>query len=316
MDAQALVLLAEIIEAGNLSLAARRLKMSRANVSYHLAQLEKKMGQQLLRRTTRRLEPTEVGYRLYEHGCVIREELMAAKESLASLGSGLHGQVRLSIPTGFGSLVMSGWLIDFKRQYPDIILDVLFENRVDDLLRDEVDIAVRVMSEPPQQLVAVELCAVDYTVCASSQYAANQRMPAELDDLRRMPMITSNVIGRDLRLSAYQGDKRREIVLHPTLASENFQFLREAILGGLGVGLVPDYVVKADIAAQRVVSALPDWRLSVFGTRMFLLRMPGRYQTLAVRTLIDYLVDRARGWTRGDHPQPFADKVDNVREDD
>lgn len=141
-------------------------------------------------------------------------------------------------------------------------------------------------------------------------------MPAELDDLRRMPMITSNVIGRDLRLSAYQGDKRREIVLHPTLASENFQFLREAILGGLGVGLVPDYVVKADIAAQRVVSALPDWRLSVFGTRMFLLRMPGRYQTLAVRTLIDYLVDRARGWTRGDHPQPFADKVDNVREDD
>src|SRR5690554_3515127 len=174
MDAQALVLLAEIVEAGNLSLAARRLKMSRANISYHLAQLEKNMGQQLLRRTTRRLEPTEVGYRLYQHGCVIREELMAAKESLSSLGSSLHGQVRLSIPTGFGSLVMSGWLIDFKRQYPDIVLDVLFENRVDDLLRDEVDIAVRVMSEPPQQLVAVELSGVRYTLCASTDYAVDR----------------------------------------------------------------------------------------------------------------------------------------------
>ena len=316
MDAQALVLLAEIVEAGNLSLAARRLKMSRANISYHLAQLEKNMGQQLLRRTTRRLEPTEVGYRLYQHGCVIREELMAAKESLSSLGSSLHGQVRLSIPTGFGSLVMSGWLIDFKRQYPDIVLDVLFENRVDDLLRDEVDIAVRVMSEPPQQLVAVELSAVCYTVCASADYAASGPMPSELDDLRRIPVITSNVIGRDLRLSAYQADTRREIVLHPTLASENFQFLREAILSGLGVGLVPDYVVDTDIAAGRVVRALPDWRLSVFGTRMYLLRMPGRYQTLAVRTLIDYLVMRAREWTRGNERGTFAATVDNSPDDE
>lgn len=309
MDAQALVLLAEIVEAGNLSLAARRLKMSRANVSYHLAQLEKSMGQQLLRRTTRRLEPTEVGYRLYEHGCVIREELMAASESLASLGSSLHGQVRLSIPTGFGSLVMSDWLIEFKRQYPDIVLNVLFENRVDDLLRDEVDIAIRVMSEPPQQLVAVELSSVGYTACASGEYVSRRGMPVELDDLRRAPMITSNVIGRDLRLSAYQGDTREEVVLHPTLASENFQFLREAILSGLGVGLVPDYVVKRDIQEGRLLPALNDWRLSVFGTRMYLLRMPGRYQTLAVRTLIDYLVMRARRWTKGDESGQEVDKA-------
>ncbi len=298
MDAQSLILLAEIVEAGNLSLAARRLKMSRANVSYHLAQLEKSMGQELLRRTTRRLEPTEVGYRLYEHGCVIREELMAAQESLSSLGSSLHGQVRLSIPTGFGNLVMSDWLIAFKRLYPGIVLNLLFENRVDDLLRDEVDIAVRVMSEPPQQLVAVELSQVRYSVCASTEYATQHGMPQELDDLRRYPVITSNVIGRDLRLSAYQGGNRCEVVLHPTLATENFQFLRKAILAGLGVGLVPDYVIDKDVAAGNAVTSLTTWRLSVFGTRMYLLRMPGRYQTLAVRTLIDYLVERAREWSR------------------
>ena len=86
--------------------------------------------------------------------------------------------------------------------------------------------------------------------------------------------------------------------LHPTLASENFQFLREAVLAGLGVGLVPDYVVEQDVAEGRVVTALNDWRLSVFGTRMFLLRMPGRYQTLATRTLIDFVVDKARGWSK------------------
>ncbi len=297
MDAHALVLLADIVEAGNLSRAARRLKMSRANVSYHLSQLEKSLGQQLLRRTTRRLEPTEVGFRLYQHGCVIRDEVMAARESVASLGSGLHGSVRLSMPTGFGNLVMSGWMIEFKRLYPDIALNLLFENRVDDLLRDEVDIAIRVMSEPPEQLVAVELADVRYVVCAAREYALRHSMPAQLDDLVRLPVITSAVVGRNLRVSAYQGETRHELALHPTLASENFQFLREAVLGGLGVGLVPDYVVAQDVAEGRIVTSLESWRLSVFGTRMYLLRMPGRYQTLAARTLIDFVIAKARSWS-------------------
>ena len=300
MDAQALVLLADIVEAGNLSQAARRLKMSRANISYHLAQLEKSLDQQLLRRTTRRLEPTEVGFRLYQHGCVIRDELMAARESVATLGRGLHGRVRMSMPTGFGNLVMSDWMIAFKRLYPDISLNLLFENRVDDLLRDEVDIAIRVMSEPPEQLVAVELADVRYRVCAAADYARRHPLPRDLEDLRRMPVITSAVVGRDLRLSAYRGETRRELTLHPTLASENFQFLREAVLGGLGIGLVPDYVIEQDVVEGRAVTALQEWRLSVFGTRMYLLRMPGRYQTLAARTLIDFVVQRARAWSRGE----------------
>ena len=296
MDAQSLALFVDIVEAGNLSLAARNMKMSRANVSYHLGQLEKSVGLQLMRRTTRRVELSEVGQRLYQHGRVIRDEVLAARESVASLGQGLHGSVRLSLPTGFGHLVMSGWLIEFKRQYPDIALDLLFDNRVDDLLREEVDVAVRVISEPPQQMVATELAQVRYVTCASVGFARGQPMPHVLDDLGQVPLITSAVVGRDLRVSAYQGQERRELTLHPTLASENFQFLREAILAGLGVGLVPDYVVRQDVAEGRVVTSLDDWRLSVFGTRLFLVRMPNRYQTLATRTLIDFVVAKARSW--------------------
>lgn len=149
MDAQSLALFVDIVEAGNLSLAARNMKMSRANVSYHLTQLEKSVGMQLMRRTTRRVELTEAGQKLYQHGRIIRDEVLAARESITMLGKGLHGSVRLSVPTGFGHMVMSDWLIEFKRQYPDIALDLLFENRVDDLLKEEVDVAVRVMSEPP-----------------------------------------------------------------------------------------------------------------------------------------------------------------------
>lgn len=87
MDLNALTLLVEILDAGNLSKAAQRLKMSRANVSYRLNQLERSIGQQLVRRTTRRIEPTEIGLRLYEHGRRIRNELLAAQESVTTLGT-------------------------------------------------------------------------------------------------------------------------------------------------------------------------------------------------------------------------------------
>ena len=105
------------------------------------------------------------------------------------------------------------------------------------------------------------------------------------------------MVGRELRLAAYRNDVRQEVTLNPTLASENFQFLREAILSGLGIGLVPSYVVQEDVRTGRVVTALDPWRLSIFGTRLFLLRMPGRYQTLAVRTFIDFIINKAARWS-------------------
>jgi DNA-binding transcriptional LysR family regulator len=299
MDANALLLLVDILDAGNLSQAARNRKMSRANISYHLTQLERSLGMQLVRRTTRRIDPTEAGLKLYQHGSTVRDELLAAQESVASLREGLHGSVRLAVPTGFGQLVMSHWLIEFKHRHPSISLELIFDNRVDDLLRDEVDLAIRVLSEPPPNMVARELSRVRHIACATSAYAAQHPMPQTVQDLAQLPIITSTVVGRSLRVSAYQGAERHEVTLHPTLASENFQFLHEAILAGLGVGLVPDYVVAQDMAAGRVVSALDDWRLSIFGTRLYLLRMPDRYQTLATRTLIDFVIEKARAWAGG-----------------
>lgn len=295
MDLQSLTLLVEILDAGNLSAAARRLKMTRANVSYHLNQLERSVGAQLVRRTTRRAEPTEIGLRLYQHGIAIQAELLAARESVTTLGQGLQGRVRLSVPSGYGQLVMADWLIDFKRQYPGIVLDVVFENRIEDLLRDEVDIAIRVIPEPPQNLVARTMGPVRYVACASAEYAAKNPLPVQLDALQGAPVVTAAVIGRQLRVSAYQGETRREVILEPTLISENFLFLRQAILAGLGIGLVPDYVVQEDVRRGDVVTTLDDWRLSIFGTQMFMLYMPNRQHTRAIRTFIDFVLERVRG---------------------
>ncbi|MBH2015556.1 MAG: LysR family transcriptional regulator [Burkholderiales bacterium] len=294
MDLHALTLLVDILDAGSLSEAARRLKTSRANVSYHLAQLERNLGQQLVRRSTRRIAPTEVGLRLYEHGRRIRDELAAARDTVATLGQTLQGRVRLSVPSGYGQLVMAPWLIDFKRAHPGIVLDVVFENRVVDLMRDEVDIAVRVLTDPPEQLVARDMGPVRYVACASAPYVLAHGLPTRLEDLCSAPLITSAVVGRQLRLAAYLHGERHEVPLSPTLTSENFLFLREAIQAGLGVGLVPDYVVQSLIDAGEVLTTLDDWKLSIFGTRLFMLYMPNRHPTRAASTFIDFALERAR----------------------
>lgn len=293
MDSQSLTLLVEIIDSGNLSQAARKLKMTRANVSYHLTQLEKAAGVQLVKRTTRRVEPTEIGMRLYEHGRNIHNEMLAAREAITALGQSLQGRVGISVPSGYGQIVMSEWLIEFKRLYPGIVLDVLFENRADNL-RDDMDIIIRVIQEPPLSLVARSLGTVRYLACASREYAQTHGLPRTLHALRASPLITAGVTGRQLRLAAYLGAERHEVMLEPTMISEHFPFLRDGILAGLGVGLVPDYVVQDKLATGEVLTTLDEYRLSIFGTHMYLLYLPNRHQTKAVRTCIDFLLAKAQ----------------------
>lgn len=304
MDLTGLTFLVAIADAGTLSEAARNLKMTRANVSYHLTQLERTVGLQLVRRTTRRLELTEVGHRLYAHGRRICDELLEAEESVTKLGQSLHGTVRISVPTGFGQLVMADWFVEFKRLYPDIVLHILFDNRVDDLLRHEVDVAIRLMHDPPLDMVAREIRRVQHFACMSRAYFEMHGQPERLEELAEMRLITSSTQGGKLLLKASRDATSQDVTLEPTLVSENFLFLRHAILAGLGIGIVPDYVVQSDLQCGSVMRTLVDWHLSIYGARMFILRRQDRFPTMALRTLIDFILEKSKA------PEPWVANAD------
>lgn len=294
MDLGGLSLLVDIIEAGNLSRAAVRLGMSRANVSHRLNQFERQIGQQLLRRTTRQVEPTELGLRLYAHGRAIRQEVMAAAESVDSLGQSLQGTVRLSVPSGYGQLQMSGWLTEFMRTHPGITLEVIFDNDIEDLMQGAVDFAVRVMTEPPESLVACKLGDVLYEACATPQFLAAHGYPDSLLALKRVPLITSALTGQKLRTAGMNGARPTELRIRPRLMSPNFHFLRDAVLQGLGVAVVPRYMVAAELASGALERLpLPPGSLDFLATRQYLLYMPSHYQTRAITTLIDFLREKA-----------------------
>jgi len=283
VELNALSLLVDIIDAGNLSRAAARLGMSRANVSKRLNHFERQLGAELLRRSTRQLEPTELGWQLYENGRAIRHQLLAAQESVQSLGKKLSGTVRLSVPSGFGQHTMSAWFIEFMRRYPDITLNVIFDNDLEDLIKGAVDFSVRVMAETPSNAVACSLGDVEYVACATPGLLAELgELPDTLAGFATLPLVTSELTGQKLRVN------------RPRLVSANFFFLRDTILQGLGVGLVPRYMVDQDIKAGALVRLpLPQQELAFLRTTMYLLYMPARYQTKAVTTLIAFLREKA-----------------------
>lgn len=292
MDLNALRLFVDIVDAGNLSAAARKLKMTRANVSYHLKALEEELGVQLLRRTTRHVEPTPVGAGLYEHGRNILGEVAAANALISNMGKSLQGHVRLSVPTGLGHALLSPLLVQFKQRYPDITLDVVFDNRIHNLVSEDVEVALRIISTPPDSVVATEIGEVDWVVCAAPSYLAGKVAPTVLGDLTAHAIVCASPIGQKLKASGTRaggGDTREQVVLAPTLSSENFAFLKDAVVSGLGIGIFPLYAIGPELEQGALQPLLGDYRISVFGSKLYMLTMPNRYQTMATRYLLTFL---------------------------
>ncbi len=205
MDLNLIQAFVDIVEAGNLAEAGRRRGVTRSQISRQLGQLEDQAGTQLLRRTTRRLEMTDSGQSLYEHGLRILQEVAAAQAEIDSLGKTLRGHVRVSVPTGLGDAFIAPLLLQFAERHPGISLRVFFANRVTDLIAAEIDVALRVTSEPPLDTVAREVCAIRWQLCASPGYLAQVppvREPADLAACRFLcpPYTTrrfSLTLGRD-----------------------------------------------------------------------------------------------------------------------
>lgn len=290
MDLNALKLFVEIVDAGNLSAAARRLNTTRSNVSHRLKVFEQEIGVQLLRRSTRRMEPTQVGHALYEHGSRIVREMSAADAAVATLGKSLQGHVRISVPTGLGQLYLGSLLLRFAQEYPDITLEVLFSNRVVDLMASEVDIALRITSDPPGQYVARELARIDWVLCAAPSCLQRKGRPRTPDDLAAHDMISTPVRrGRSLEVKLQRGGQQWETAILPRIQSENFLFLKEAVLSGLGLGVLPYYVVHQEIGSRKLIEVLPAYSVDVWGDCLYLITAPDRHPTLAARSVVDFL---------------------------
>lgn len=290
IDLNALRLFVTIVDAGNQSAAARQLNMTRSNVSHRLKELEENLGVQLLRRTTRQMELTEVGLGIYQHGVKIMQEMAAAQALVSTAGQSQQGHVRLSVSAGLGLSVFSDLLIDFKRIHPAVTLDVVFTNQVSNLVAQHIDIALRVMSRPPENVDATPLATVKWVACCHPGYLKRTALPLDtLEDLKQHDIICSAAVGQALKLHGRYPGGARHVELQPAVRSENFVFLKHAVLGGLGVGFMPLYMVRHELDAGVLARVLTYYSLSLFGSRIYLITTADRFQTLATQALANFL---------------------------
>jgi DNA-binding transcriptional LysR family regulator len=190
---------------------------------------------------------------------------------VSTLGKSLHGHLRISMPTALGQLHIAPLLIAFAERYPDITLEVVFSNRVIDLMASQIDVALRVTSEPPEQYVARELGRIEWLLCASRRYVTRKGTPREPADLATHDLVTSTIQqGARLVIKLSQAERAWEIAVLPRIQSESFLFLKDAVLAGLGLGVLPFYAVHAELGDGSLVRMLPEHTVDVWGDRLFM----------------------------------------------
>ncbi len=293
MDLNLIGLFVEIVESRSLSAAARKLGMTRANVSQRLKLLERETGAQLLRRSTRSFELTQAGRTLFDSGQRILEELGTARASIDSLGQTLRGRVRISVPTGFGRMFVGSKLLEFARAHPGIALNVTFNNRTEDLIAAEVDVAVRITSTPPLDYVAREICPIDWSLCASADYMRRHGPITCPADLEKHQLIGSPYSRQrePIELRHRQNDADVHIItVPPALESPDYPFLADAVRAGMGIGVLPVYVMHVPMN-QDFQPILPEYRVVGQQSTLYIVTLPNRYPSPATQALIDFLRD-------------------------
>jgi len=291
MNLNSISMFVVIVDSTSLSAAARKLGMTRSNISHQLKLLERETGSQLLRRSTRRLELTQAGQILYDYGKRMIEDLSTARSSIDSLGKTLSGHVRISLPTGFGRMFVGPMLLEFARAHPNITMSVTFNNRIQDLIAAEVDVALKITARPPLDCIARHVCPIHWQLFASPDYLTKHGPIESPTDLERHPLVASPFAGHRVtfKLAHALDETDVELVTMQTaLQSDDFPFLADAVSQGIGIGLLPAYVARApNLSAMQPL--LPNYRVADLGGVLYFLTLPNRYPSPSTQAMIDYL---------------------------
>ena len=286
-DLEGMALFVNIVEHGSLSAAGRVLGIPKGTVSRRLAELEARLGHQLLNRSTRSLSLTDAG-RAYHQRCapIIAEAEAAELEVLAKTGAPT-GRVRLAAAAGLGQLLLMPLLLNFLRRHPGMSLDLEFADRRVDVIAEGFDLAIRLGELEDSSLIARRLATYARFLVASPDYLAHAPPLDTPDDLRRHTCILTSPDRQSWALETADGDV---VIRVPwRLAVQNIFSVRDAALAGLGVAMIPAYVVNEDLAAGRLVRVLE--RATVPSVTANALFPASKTQSIAVRRLIDFLVE-------------------------
>lgn len=284
-------LFSAVVQAGSFTGAAEHLGQTRAAVSFNIKQLEAELGVTLLSRTTRRIALTEAGERFYGHCRQVLEHARIAIDEARGEHAGLHGCLRITSTVEYGVMVLAPALQGFCREHPDLRVRLQTHTAQADLLRDGFDVAIRLGQ--PHDSSYRGVCLDSYEVrlvLAPSLLAQDADLLDNPERLAQLPQIVHSRFEQqpgwllhDARGNEvqYQGRGERPLV------ADNASILRAFALQGMGVALLPSWLVADDLACGRLHDALPSWRFA--RQSVYALYPDTRHVPRKVRAWIDYL---------------------------
>lgn len=281
-DIQAFV---EVANSGGLSPAAKRLGVSKSIVSRRIARLEKSLHARLLSRTTRGAALTEAGATFREHATRIAAEADAARDAIADDGK-VRGRLRVAAPLSFGATHFGPVLAELASRYPELEVHASYSDRVVDLVTEGFDAAIRLGILDDSKLIARRISTFGGRLVASPGYLEKRGMPRTPEEL-----LTHDAINRvnEQWPLLHEG---RVITLHPhaRFTADNGAALVPAALAGLGVALLPDFLIAQHLADGTLMVVMPDYPMPEAG--VYVVRPPGGSAPCKVRVLIDIMVEK------------------------
>ena len=278
----------QVVKHGGFSAAARATGLQKSLLSRRIRLLEDRLHARLLQRSSRHFSVTETGHRFYEHCVTMLAEADTAEQSVARLQAEPCGQIRLSCPVALLNFQFGAMLARFILRYPSVTLQLDSTNRRVDVLKEGLDLAIRVRFPPlaSSDLVMRTLDTSTQCLVAAPTLVRNPlASPADLNGFPSLDFHTDP--GTHSWLLENRQGQTATIFHEPRLATDDMAVLREAALIGVGIVQFPTMMIWPDIEAGRLVPVLPDWRPqagivhAVFPSRRGLVP--------AVRALLDFL---------------------------
>ena len=252
---------AEVVAAGSLTAAARRLGMTPSAVSQHLRQLEGALGLALLHRSTRKLTLTEAGARYIEGCTAMVAAARAADQALARHRDEPEGELRIAAPIGFGGLLARA--LAPLRRYPRLTLQLLLDDALVDLIEARVDIALRAGSLPDSSLVARRLGSMGAQMCAAPAYLAERGWPGTPQDLAQHDWLGARPFGTATQSLVLYSDAGETATVQVNSRAQASQVtaLHALCVEAWGIGVVVSDDDRRALADGRLVPVLPGWQL-------------------------------------------------------
>jgi DNA-binding transcriptional LysR family regulator len=249
---------AAVVETQSFSAAARQLRLAPSSVTKHVRLIERALNVALVHRTTRRVSVTDEGRRFYSQCLGILDQIDSAALGMAAEKE-LAGHLRVTSPPSFAAAILGPHIETFLRDYPGITMDVVVSSATDDLIRNRIDVAISVHEEPQSKQAHFHLAPCPLTLCAAPGYIARNGMPETAQDLLRHECLSARFSDLAEGWTLGRGGNWQVVDVGFRLLSDNGDLLRQACLGGAGIGNFYHFHVREDLRTGRLVRVLPDY---------------------------------------------------------